>query len=330
MLPALRRTSGLSVIGWSSLSASEAQRPSSYRPAPCCGTRRPRWRSLTAPRRESRHGRICSQGCPRTPEALSARVELYYSIGYLRWAAGDLERAAGALQSGLDLAADHPLPELKSRLLNGLGIVHYDSRQVRGRHWRPSSRVCSSVPSSVSLLINLGATCGMLGRKQEATASQRKPLPPARRTRRAWSGLDTSWPAWESLTKRSRICSRQSNLRPRVSRYRAALAVLYSVVDRADEARPQLESARLLAGASAGRYLDVLQAAILGDAEKARALTQGRGGFERDGRPRYPARSKPGHPAGCGPACRVFRMIATPGRFWQRRRLCCMMHRVTR
>ena len=61
------------------------------------------------------------QGCRELWSPYRALLELYYSIGYLHWVAGDLERAVAALQAGLDLAADHEMPELKSRLLNRSG-----------------------------------------------------------------------------------------------------------------------------------------------------------------------------------------------------------------
>jgi len=208
---------------------------------------------------------------PRTQESLSARAELYYSIGYLRWTAGDLQRAAGALQSGLDLAADHPLPELRSRLLNGVGIVRYDSRKY-AEALEAFQQGLQLNPSSVSLLINLGAVSGMLGRKQEATASAKKAIAASPTNAESLERVGYILASMGRPDEAIRHIIKAVELAPRVSRYRAALAVLYSVVDRADEARPQLESARSLPGASAGRYLEILQAAILGDAGKARDL----------------------------------------------------------
>ena len=55
-------------------------------------------------RRESRRARNCWQGCRELMEALSARTELYYSIGYLHWApvtwSGGGSAASGAGSRG--------------------------------------------------------------------------------------------------------------------------------------------------------------------------------------------------------------------------------------
>jgi Flp pilus assembly protein TadD len=205
---------------------------------------------------------------PRTLESLSTRTELYYSIGYLRWIAGDLEQAARAVQAGLDLAADRELPELKSRLLNGVGIVHYEAGNA-AESVEDFKRGLQLNPSSPSLLTNLAAACCMLGRKQEATAAGKKaiaadPADAETRERVAYILAAMGKPD-EAITHLLKTV----DLAPRVSRYRAALAVLYSVVDRVDEARVQLESARSLTGSAASHYLDILQAAILGDGGKA-------------------------------------------------------------
>ena len=208
---------------------------------------------------------------PRTLESLSARAELYYSIGYLHWAAGDLERATAALQAGLNLAADHDLPELKARLLNGVGIVRYDAGKYAEalEHFKQGLQLN---PSSPSLLINLSAASCMLGRKQEAIADARKAIAASptnagslERVAYILAGMGKPDEAIAHLMK-------AVELAPRVSRYRAALAVLFSVVDRADEAKGQLETARSLAGSPAPPYLDILREAILGDAGKARDL----------------------------------------------------------
>ena len=208
---------------------------------------------------------------PRTLESLSTRAELYYSIGYLHWVAGDLERAAAALQAGLDLAADHELPELKSRLLNGVGIVRYDA----GKYLEALEAFQQGLElnaSSPSLLIDLSAACCMLGRKQEATAAGKKAIAASPTDAESLDRVAYILAAMGKPDEAITHLIKAVEFAPRVSRYRASLAVLYSVVDRADEARQQLEAARSLTGSPASPYLDVLREAILGDAAKAQDL----------------------------------------------------------
>ncbi len=208
---------------------------------------------------------------PRSPESLSARAELHYSIAYLHWVAGDLARAATALQAGLDLAADHELPELKSRLLNGVGIVRYDA----GKYSEALEEFKLGLqlrPSSLSLLINLSAACCMLGRKQEATAAARKAIAASPANAESLERVAYILAAMGKPDEAITHLIKAVELAPRVSRYRAALAVLYSVVDRADEARQQLDSARSLADSPTTPYIDILREAILGEAGKARDL----------------------------------------------------------
>jgi Flp pilus assembly protein TadD len=63
-----------------------------------------------------------------------------------------------------------------------------------------------------------------------------------------------------------------AELAPRAPAHREALAVFYGIMDRPDEAKRELGAARQLAGDRGTIYLDILQEAILGDAEKAGRL----------------------------------------------------------
>ena len=55
---------------------------------------------------------------------------------------------------------------------------------------------------------------------------------------------------------------------PTVWRFHATLAVLYTIVDRLDETRRELEEARKVARTNASWYLDIIQAAVAGEADE--------------------------------------------------------------
>jgi tetratricopeptide (TPR) repeat protein len=208
---------------------------------------------------------------PRNMEALSTRVELHCSLGYLHWAAGDSAVAAQAFKAGLDLAQDYELPELKSRLLNGLGIMLYDS----GKYLEALERFKEGLKhqsSSPSLLINFSAACCMLGRNQEALISGKKAIRSNPADADTWSHMGYLYGAMGKPDEAITSFRKAAELAPRAPAHREALAVFYGIMDRPDEAKRELGAARQLAGDRGTIYLDILQEAILGDAEKAGRL----------------------------------------------------------
>jgi tetratricopeptide (TPR) repeat protein len=152
-----------------------------------------------------------------------------------------------------------------------VGIVRYDAGNYAAALEQFKQGLQLS-PSSASLLINLGAACCMLGRKQEATAAAKRALAASPTSAESLERVAYVLGAMGKPDEAITHLIKAVEFAPQVSRYRAALAVLYNVVDRADEARQQLESARRLAGSPANPYLDILQAAVLGDAGKAQNL----------------------------------------------------------
>lgn len=210
---------------------------------------------------------------PRSLEALSTRVELHHSLGYLHWTAGKTQEAAQAFEAGLALAADHELPELKSRLLNGLGILGYESGEYAEalERFELGLRQLSSSPT---LLLNLAACCCMLGRNQEAQATSKKALRSNPADADSWSRVGYLYNAMGKPDEAITAFRKAVELAPRSAAHHEALAVLYGMMEHPEDARHELEAAANLAGQSARTYLGILHEAILGDAETAWKLVE--------------------------------------------------------
>ncbi|MFN2121104.1 MAG: tetratricopeptide repeat protein [Anaerolineales bacterium] len=204
---------------------------------------------------------------PDNPESLSARVELHYSIAYLRWAVGDETGASEALAAGLELAGGHDLPELRSRLLNATGILRYGAGEF-DEALDQFSQGIRLRPSSTSLLVNYAAASCMVGRKQEAMQIGQKVLAARAPHAESLQRLAYVQAAVGRANEAIRTVQKAIESAPTVWRFHATLAVLYTIVDRLDETRRELEEARKVAGTNASWYLDIIQAAVAGEADE--------------------------------------------------------------
>ena len=172
------------------------------------------------------------------------------------------------LEAGLALAADHELPEEKASLLNGSGIILYERGQYdaaldtfqSGLQFRSSSR---------ALLINLSATQCMLGRIQAALVLGKKALRANRSEADTWRRLGYIYNAAGRTDEAIGCMTKAIELAPRASIHQEALAVMYGIVERAEDAKLHLAKARLLAGDETSAYREVLTEALLGDAGQA-------------------------------------------------------------
>jgi Flp pilus assembly protein TadD len=208
---------------------------------------------------------------PNNAEALSTRTELNYNLGYLYWLAGETENSSRALQAGLDLVKDIDLPDLKSRLLNGLGILQYEAGDYPKALERFNEGLQCS-PSSASLLTNVGTVTCVLGRNQEAAVLCKKALRVNPADADSWSRCGHIFAAMGKPDQAIENFAKAAELAPRAPAHHEALAVVYTIVERPDEARRHLNMARDLADADRGSYLAILEAAILGDADQAERL----------------------------------------------------------
>ena len=208
---------------------------------------------------------------PNSMEALSARIELYYSIGHLHWSTGDLPKAATAFRAGVELAQGYELPELKSSLLNGIGIIQYEQDDYSGA-LGSFTQGLRHRSSSSSLLINISAVNCVLGRNHEALATAKRAVRANPMDAETWKRFGYIQNAAGKPDEAILCLLKAAELAPRVPDPPDWLAVLYSLVERPDEARRELERARELAGESESAYRAVLREALLGEPVKSREL----------------------------------------------------------
>ncbi|HEY5983899.1 MAG TPA: tetratricopeptide repeat protein [Anaerolineales bacterium] len=220
------------------------------------------------------------QKLPDTLEALSTRVEIRASLGFLHWTGGDLERAVTEFNTGMELAKGYELPEIKASLLNGMANIMYErgefaaalDKYSEGLRFRSSSRV---------LLSNISAVQCMLGRVQESLQIGKKAVQAAPGDADTWMRQGYIINAGGRADEAIAHVAKAAELAPRSVEARLALAVLYDVVDRPDDARAQLTRARELSGSESSIYVDILQEAMLSDSDQAcrrlkAAITDGR------------------------------------------------------
>lgn len=210
---------------------------------------------------------------PHNMEALSTRVELYYTLGHLYWLLGNSAKAATCLAAGLKLTADQELPGMKWRLLNGLAVLQHESKDY-GRAIETYQEALRDAPPSSTLLINMSAACCMLGRNQEAITIGKRAIKLNPTDSRIWNRLGYVYVATGQLDEGISCFAKAAELAPRTRAYHESLAVAYGTVDRSDQARQQLEIARRLASNEAAFHLDIYEEAMLGSTAKAEQLLQ--------------------------------------------------------
>ena len=102
--------------------------------------------------------------------------------------------------------------------------------------------------SSRALLINLSATQCILGRIQEALALGKKAVRANRSEADTWRRLGYIYNAAGRTDEAIGCLTKAIELAPREPIHHEALAVMYGMVDRAEDAKLQLAKAQLLAG----------------------------------------------------------------------------------
>jgi tetratricopeptide (TPR) repeat protein len=208
---------------------------------------------------------------PRNNESLSTRLELLYNIGYFYWVLGNQARALMVLTEGLDLAKDHDLGQMRSRLLNGTAVIQYEANHYE-RAIEIIRQAIADNPEDNTLLINLSAACCALGRNQEAITVGKRAIRMNPGDARIWNRLGYIYCAMQKLDEAISYFTKAAELAPQVAAYQESLAVAYSMVERLDESIRLLGSARKQAGNQARFRLDIYEQALFGHVEKSLEL----------------------------------------------------------
>lgn len=208
---------------------------------------------------------------PSNSEALSTRVDLHYALGHLYWLREEVEKAAAAFQSALELARGHELAELAWHPLNGMGILHHEG----GRYEQAATtyqKALEAAPESRVLLINLSAATCMLGRNSDAITIAKRAVRLDPFDARIWNRLGYVYEAMGRVDDARTCFSEAVAQAPRQPDYLASLAVAYCLVDRPDEAMRHLRAARQLGPHHPVALLDVYEAAMTASEPNAEQL----------------------------------------------------------
>jgi len=201
-------------------------------------------------------------------EARSARIELLYNIGYLHWRLNNSVEAKAAFTNGLELAPDAALPGTRAQLLHGLAVLDYEAGNFASSAEIYKKALALS-PHDSSLLINLSATCCMLGRNHEAITNSKRALRVNASDGRIWNRLGYIYVAMGKMPEAVTCFLKAVEVAPKISAYHESLAIVYSLTDRSDQSLRELTISRQLYGARPGWELDLYKEVILGHTEQA-------------------------------------------------------------
>ena len=207
---------------------------------------------------------------PKSPEALSARIELFYTLGSLYWRLGESQKALELLSTGNELAKPRDFSTMRSWLLNGMAIIHYEAGEFAKAAKFYKSGIENS-PQDGTLCANLAITLSALGRKHEAALLSQRALRVDPTNARIWNSQGYLYIVLGKLDEAVGSLLKAIELSPKSAAYHVSLAVCYSLMGLSEEAVQRLATARPLANDWA-YYFDVCEQAILDRTEKSLSI----------------------------------------------------------
>jgi len=222
---------------------------------------------------------ICSRSLmelPNSPEALSSRLDLLYTIGYIHWILGDAVKSLELLQSGLELAQHPQLAGLRTWLMNGMAILYHE----KGEYKRASdiySDLIAKYNDDVVLRINHGIVLSALGRNSEAISESKKAVKLSPADAGIWNRQGWIYTSAGKLDEAVPAFKRAIELAATSPIFHESLAICYYLLGLTDESINQIRNvsryaedrlflAELYEEAIQGRVersLDLLKAALV-------------------------------------------------------------------
>lgn len=220
---------------------------------------------------------------PARAESLSTRIELLYTLGYLYWALGDIQKSRQALNTGLELAQRPELSRIKTWLMNATAILEYETG-VRQKASKILADLNADSPQDSLIAMNYGTALCALGKNSEAVAQGKKAIRIEPTNARLWNGFGYVYVSMGMLDEATRCFMKAIELAPSNRYVHESLAACYGVMGLQQESLAQLK----LAAETAGErpfLMEVFEQAILGENEKAVGLLRAAvesGQFTRD------------------------------------------------
>lgn len=220
---------------------------------------------------------------PARAESLSTRIELLYTLGYLHWALGEIQKSRHALNTGVELAQRPELSRIQSWLLNGSAILEYEAGD-RQKALKSLAGLSAGNPQDNLIAMNYGTALCAVGKNSEAIAQGKKAIRSEPTNARLWNTLGFMYAAMGMLDESARCFVKAKELAPSNRFYYESLAACYNMMGLQQEALEQLKLAAELTG-SRPFLMEVFEQAVLGEDEKALSLLRAAvesGRFTRD------------------------------------------------
>jgi len=207
---------------------------------------------------------------PNSPESLSSRIELLYTIGYLYWILADITKALELLQSGIDLAHRPELAIVRTWLMNGIAILCYEKGEYK-RALSVYRDLIAKNPGDVILRINFSTTLCALGKNSDAISESKKAVKLSATEARIWNRQGCIYMSAGKLDEAVPIFKRAIELAPTSSVFYESLAICYYTLGLTDESINQIRIAHKYAGDQLF-FTELYEDAIHGKSEKSFGL----------------------------------------------------------
>ena len=180
---------------------------------------------------------------PTDNEALSSRIELLYSIGYIDyWILGNAMEALKLLQSGIDLVIQPELSLLRTWLLNGMAIIYYEQGEYKKAAGIYEDLIVDN-PKDFILRLNLSVTLCALGKFSIALSKCKKAVKLNTTDARIWNRLGYICMSAGKLDEAVSNFKKAIELAPASSAFYESLAICYYTLGLIEESIGQIRLA---------------------------------------------------------------------------------------
>jgi tetratricopeptide (TPR) repeat protein len=204
---------------------------------------------------------------PVRQESLSTRIELLYTLAYLYWSLGENARAQQSLAAGIELAKQNEFSRMKTWLLNGAAVIHYEAAQYQKAH-DLYTKLTTGDPQDGLLWMNHGIVLCALGKNSEAGLQGRKAVKIEPANARFWNAFGFLHLSMGKPDDAVLCFKKAIELAPTHGGCYQSLAACYFSMGLSEEALEQLSLARNFTGDQV-RYSPAYDEAALGRPEKA-------------------------------------------------------------
>jgi tetratricopeptide (TPR) repeat protein len=207
---------------------------------------------------------------PDRPEALSSRIEILHTLGYIYWILGDISQADNFLTSALDLAARDEFQAIKEKSLNGLAILAYEKGEYQKAFDIYSNLVEKNTGSGL-FKSNFAVVLSALGKNYLALIQAEKAAKLDMTNEKILISSGYLYILLGKLDEAVKCFKNAIQLAPTRAESYELLAICYNKMSLIEDARDQINRAVMLAGDRL-KYSLICKEALFGEPGKALLL----------------------------------------------------------